>query len=667
MALNYKVAIISVWWKKGGLDVRFFDTKANQKTYFDNIISGWSDLLNFNFNDNINTTLTFMDSTNRSIEDLLKCNYAIIKDSNNNYRYFFISSIMADSNRKVIINIELDDINTNLVENLSSRAFVNNWTGGNVKRYLDGGVYKYKYYLINKTLVPTEDAPQLFNNASVEGFIKHSNLDKINNWLNENVELWRWDFVVENAELINPIFNDNYVQIVNAFKNTLTLHNNDVIDLPYKTISCPVYKEGVTKRIYVKGINTQTGDTLWFKLDSYNLDMFFSLQGYLTSDHSKYMSNGPKGTYGITEKISNITPFSVNNILDSNVEIDGDGDLIITAVPFNSGETTTINIASFTFAICAQYESNYLPDSKAHAYLGVIGGFNQTTHTFEIEFDNPIKLEGFTETEAKQNDTKFLDSNYTKLRLRIANQEYSYNPIAYLDNTNITKITAYYTEVIQVGTSKIYLRLKNNDEYKNNQSDYVGLIASFDLSCPLLTNQWSDYLASHKNYYMQTAYNNTVGLMKGYTGALTSKTDLQAITKGFTSTMDYFSNIKNQNWERENMQQAPDGLSNANGDPYFNLAIKGIKPTLDYLTISNKDRVCIIDKFKKIGVPYDKYMDLGDVILRHNNYDFISCTLEKPTYLISNLEFERLYTKLYNGVRLWYNDTTTLKDINYLK
>ena len=53
MALGYKVALLGVWWKRGEVDTRFFSSKAEQKTYFDNLISAWSSLMNFNINDNI--------------------------------------------------------------------------------------------------------------------------------------------------------------------------------------------------------------------------------------------------------------------------------------------------------------------------------------------------------------------------------------------------------------------------------------------------------------------------------------------------------------------------------------------------------------------------------------------------------------------------------------
>ncbi|MBO7713494.1 MAG: hypothetical protein J6S85_07975, partial [Methanobrevibacter sp.] len=93
MALGYKVAIFNVWWRRGEVDTRFFSSKADQKTYFDSKTLYFNDLNNFNINDNITTVITFRDASGRSIDDLLKCNYAIVKDSNSNYRYFFITAI----------------------------------------------------------------------------------------------------------------------------------------------------------------------------------------------------------------------------------------------------------------------------------------------------------------------------------------------------------------------------------------------------------------------------------------------------------------------------------------------------------------------------------------------------------------------------------------------
>ena len=210
-----------------------------------------------------------------------------------------------------------------------------------------------------------------------------------------------------------------------------------------------------------------------------------------------------------------------------------------------------------------------------------------------------------------------------------------------------------------------HLRLKNKNLYQNNEADYTGLVASLDLSEPLLTNQWADYLASHKNYYMQTAFNNTMSLAKSFIGAVGSKSEAQAMTRGLTSVMDYTSNLLNQKWERENMQQAPDGLSNANGDPYFVSTISSISPKLDLLEICDTDKQSILSKFSASGFAYNKIVNFSAVINQHINYDFISCNINKININISTKEYNRLYTLLSNGLRYWYNDNSSLNDVNY--
>lgn len=667
MALSYQVAIISVWWKKGGLDVRFFDTKANQKQYFDNLITSWSNLLNFNFNDNITTILTFLDSSSRDIETLLKCNYAILKDKNNNYRYFFITSIRADSNRKVEISIDLDDINTNLVENQNNigDVMLKNWTGNNLIGFEDSGVIKYNYDFTSNitSLIPEGDNPQLINKVTKEAYIKHSNLTTLNDWLNANIKAWRWLFVTDNNKLIAPYFNSQWYDTLSLIFNMVKLNDNNVTTLPYKTLCSPIYKENSTKKIYLKFNSIDYQNTLYLKLESVSLDLFFTLRGYIQGDSTLY-ENGPKGTYGITEKISVLGPLSVNNLLASQFEIDADGDLIVTCNNSASNKNlVNFNNTCFGFS-SEEWNGTNPPTTKQTAYYGCLGGFYQTNTTYEIDFENPINMSNKTYLEAKNINTKILDSNYTALRLRVANQEYSYNPLAYFNNST-NKIEALYTEVVKVETTKIYLRLKNKNLYQNNETDYTGLVASLDLSEPLLTNQWADYLASHKNYYMQTAFNNTMSLAKNFIGAVSSKSDEKAMTRGLTSVMDYTSNLLNQKWERENMQQAPDGLSNANGDPYFISTISSVSPKLDLLEICDTDKQSILSKFSASGFAYNKIVNFNAVINQHINYDFISCNINKININISTKEYTRLYTLLSNGLRYWYNDNSSLNDVNY--
>ena len=160
--------------------------------------------------------------------------------------------------------------------------------------------------------------------------------------------------------------------------------------------------------------------------------------------------------------------------------------------------------------------------------------------------------------------------------------------------------------------------------------------------------------------------------MSGLANAMTSKTSAQGGVKAFSTVLGYTSNIVNQQFNVDNMQQAPDSLSNANGNPYFALSISGIKPRLDYYTIPDGVLKQTISKFADEGVPINKYMSIQDIINKHSAYDFIRIRIEKTNNLINELsgyEYERLKSILQDGRRFWYSDDSTfiLPVLNYFK
>ena len=97
MALKYQVAILNTWWNRGEVDTRLFSTKSERDTYFNNLNPYWNSLNNFNIRDNITTTIVFRDESGRTIDELLKCNYAIVRhlvsENTYTYRYFYIVAI----------------------------------------------------------------------------------------------------------------------------------------------------------------------------------------------------------------------------------------------------------------------------------------------------------------------------------------------------------------------------------------------------------------------------------------------------------------------------------------------------------------------------------------------------------------------------------------------
>ena len=644
MALKYQVAILNVWWNRGEVDTRLFSSKDDRDFYFNSMSPYWNSLNNFNIRDNITTTIVFRDDSGRTIDELLKCNYAIVRhlvsENTYTYRYYYIVHVEQDSNNQVVCTIDLDDVQNNLYDLISANSpfYVNNWTGYN---YKSNGWINYYPLNLPKQMASSGDSPTLYNTNSQRIKVKQYEDESLDNWLYNNIYAWRYVYCVQNNMLCRPRNDVNDKTELALGINVYTTINGNYTGLPYCAVSEPIYSGD--KKIYIR-YKVNNVD-YYLKLETIGIEAFFNVED---ADHSNF----PMGTYGFCQKYSILAPFG-NSL---NYEIDADGDLILIAsiTPF-----TDYNILVSLNQVyrTALYMPQYANTSKATAERGIIGGIDQRKTTYEAVASNPITI-----NDIGLSSMKILDQEYTKLRVRVANQGYDYNPLALLDNTNASEIGFKYTEILKVGINKIYLRAIGNGLYTSQEeSDYTGLIASIDSTEPVLTSQWADYVANNKNYYMQTMYNNTAGLVNTWMGATSSSSLGEAVAKGTLSGYNYAINSISQNMEYGNMKLAPNGLSNANGDPYFNLEISGIAPMLDLYETKDKTRDSIIEKFILQGMPINNLMIPSDVFYSHKNYDAISCTI----YLAPNMstkEFERLKAYLQNNHRYWYSDTIDFKN-----
>lgn len=653
MALKYQVAILSVWWNRGEVDTRLFSSKSERDNYFNNKNPYWNSLNNFNIRDNITTTIVFRDNSGRTIDELLKCNYAIVRhqtgEDTYTYRYFYIVAIEQDSNNQIICTLDLDDVQNNLYDLTTHTLpiYVKNWTGYNYKS--NNNILYYPLDDI-KPMAQSEDSPSLYNTNSERIKIKQYDIDDLDTWLNENIESWRYIFVVDNNSLVCPRNDINNFVMFALGNNCITIINNNAINLPYKSLAEPNYR--TDKRIYIKYVVNNTN--YYMKLISTGIEAFFNIQGYIQGASTLY-ENNPMGKYGINAKYSVLAPFELSNV---SYEIDEDGDLILTAITTPFSEYTIVLGMTQIYRTMLNM-TQYGNTTKASAEIGIVGGIYQTKVEYNASASNPIE----TNNVSLGSSMKILDKEYTRLRVRIANQHYDYNPLALITFSNSSYISFKYTEVLKAGITKAYLRAVGNGLYTDEQEqDYTGLIASMDLTEPILENQWADYFASHKNYYMQTAFNNTFGIVKGTIGASVSKSTAEGAFKLTGTFLDYGANIFNQEMDKDNMKQAPDSLSNANGDPYFNLAVSGIAPMLDLYQTKDLTRDSVLSKFMLQGMPINTLMSTTEVFYSHRSYDALSCNIFVVPNYMSSKEFERLRAYLSNNHRYWYNDTMDLNN-----
>ena len=651
MALGYKIALTNVWWNRGGQDTRLFSSVAEQQTYFANKGLYYNDLVNFNIKDNITTTIVFRDKSGRGAEELLKCNYAVVWNTiANTYRYYFIVSIEQDSSNQVIASLDLDDVNTNIVPNINNigLGLVKRWTGYNYIK--DNGNYTFKFNPLNRALLPYTsdgDRPMLVNNTTSVVKIKHTYNDAINNWLYQNVVCWKYIFLIDNQKLMVRSFSSASWDRENIVSNCQTDALKGEL-LPYGAIACPVYKDNA-KRIYIT-YNINDVD-YYLRLEPSSFYALYSTLYTIQGTEPKY---NYQGTYGIEKKISNICPLRFYTCA-----IDSDGDLIIKGKVRNYNEIEIVDGDDISFDYCYFYKvegalgSNI---SKAMASLCIVSGYTQENSTYEATATHSLRV---SSPVANDDNMALLNIDYSKLNIRITNQSYSYNPIKLINSNNQDTIDLLYTEVLKAGVSKIYLRAKSSNLITTPmQEDYTGLIASLDLTEPLLSNQWADYFASHKNYYMQTALNQSLNLVKGAGHIAGSESSSQALTRFADTELNFLMSKMNTEFDKDNIQKSPDSLANANGDPYFYSAVADIRPRLDtysvQLDLHNTKQ--IKDKFLKYGLPYNQYFKFSYVINRHELYDALSFDLDQVNANLSSKEFIRLKDYLSQTHRYWHID-----------
>ena len=196
--LKYKIGLCNVFWNRDGIDTRYFENVASQRAYFlfkVGAVNAIGPRINFNINDNISTTITYLDDSNRSIEELIACNYAVLFRANPetdevvDVRYYY-AKVSQLSGRKMRVELDLDDIQTNYFKykNQIAPCIINR---AHLNRFVKNEDNTFSFDLgLKSHLYEEEDASRakrLTKRTKLK--IKYTD-DIITNWINDNVAYW---------------------------------------------------------------------------------------------------------------------------------------------------------------------------------------------------------------------------------------------------------------------------------------------------------------------------------------------------------------------------------------------------------------------------------------------------------------------------------------------
>ena len=670
MALTYQIALINVWWRNGEQNNRYFSTLAEQKTYFDSLIIGWSELVNFNINDNISTTIYFRDKTNRTIDTLLKCNYAIIKNPNGNYRYFFVNRIWQDSSNQVGVDLELDDFQSNLLPNQDDLQNLY------VKRITNPTAFlttsnTYKYNLNYPSLVkPIDMYPAKRNISSQKAFMKFTDNVNLDTWLNENIAYWKYLFMDKNQIYYGEY--DNQTNVDKAYNTSNEKLNSESVNIftgdaynimDYGCIIQPIYL--TSKRIYIHYTDNNSISKYFILNEDGIYNLFNQLEG-LPGGQGTSVKNGAIGTYGFGFKMSIMPPLLKKNLIEgTDFSIDGNGDLIFEGgLSLNNPTKVLINLfGGQTHCARCYVDVNCTGQNKNDAYQGVFVGCNIDYTTIDIEFHNPITMT----LGSYIGGTRLLGQEFRSFRLRLGSNSFEYDPIKYLDSNTTSKIYGKYTEIVSLGLSKMYARLNESNVYTSAmENDFTGVVASLDMILPTLTNEWSTFIANNKNYYLQKDWTLGMNFFKGYEsasiGALQSKSASEGIgtfAKGMLDIgIDYLDTKTTMGYREDDLKNAPQSIANANGDPFFMYDVTGYQPILDLMEAPQDYLDSCNQSLELAGIPFNDKGSFTDFVNKHTCFDYIEGNIisYNTNINLSQKEKDRLQLLFAKGIRLFYVD-----------
>lgn len=681
---KYRIALCNVFWTEEDINTRFFSSVAQQNTYFDNLTGGkFSPLLNFNMGNNINTAITYRDDSNRSVEELVACNYAVVQKYDEetgvilSRRYFFAYP-QQDSGRQMRVTLSLDDIQTNyfrykdkIAPCMIKRACLDRWQNIN-------GVYptplRFDGTVTSKLFErePLQNMSKRLKSrtkVSLNTYLTNFDIgDNVNQWLDENVLYWVYAFFDPNHEYyfnvdpeegnIPPLPDDLTVKeapgetYINS-KGGVTNGTNSRVDTEFACFCFPIMK--TQKFIYFDQTSRTTGN----KKFRIFLDAWTSFLKY---------NNDASYLYDL--KISSIPPFgpslTVDNLDSVRYEIDSDGNLHLSD---NWADQVDYKM---NFQNTTIYSSIFYNDFNA----GLIKVNNQVkeVESREITLNQKFtfnKADIIGATRKTETNPKLLSSDF--LTLAIGDESGDYGEYD-LQKLNTDTFTLIVTEPFSPGISKTYVRIKDtNGVYISATSEnFTGYVGNNDKSLTRATSQYASMLANNKNFFQQVLLNGATNILQGITtGAVGGGVvggPLGAIVGGFTGLANSLmkSGVEhiNTSMTADNMKNAPAQINASKGNALLN--IMTTEPGI-YISIYE-----VLDNEKQISddfmTQYGFNVGLVDNLSNYDNiryyFNYIEANVEAITAPISNIEKDRLRKRL-QSVRFWNSDTIQYLQENY--
>lgn len=637
--LEYKVALLNVWWSKGEKNVRFFESVEEQSAYFDKLVGGQtSPLTNFNMGNNIETAITFLDKTNKTIEELVSSNYCVIykyEDGIIKDRRYFFAYPTQDSGRQMRVLLSLDDIQTNYIKYRYTIAPCN------IKRAC---LNRFKKIGNNKVQFNNDDTSdnhlfeeEPFANLS-KRIIKRSILkpvfsknNDLNDWVLNNVVGWQYTFVQSN-QTYNVGIGDGVATNIELPQ----IKYDSSIDGSCAVLVTPILKPGAN--FFITFRNEGGEELAMYRFDQTSIQEFRKLNN--------------DASYFYNQKFSIKSPFNVD-YYDYYIDNTTNSLVMYSNQYYGYGGkiNNTTMLQTATSRCCALIDTTNLKDEYEVSF--------ETSQ--EYIFDRGQIINSFKN---KKFNPKLLGTKYKSLKLACGDANKFEVDYQKLGQKNIL---LNYKEAITPDITRIFLSAESGFYNKKSSEAYVGLVASSDNSIPYSNDQLAQFLAQNKNFHMQSTLNLISGFAKsiaGGVGKAATGNPTGGVAEGVGGLVDLTSGVINRDLTLDNLENAPEQLKNANGNVIFNLMVGGVGLIVEEWSGLESELEEINDFLNQYGFSYnhlDKIYFFDNIRKRFN---YIEADVETINAPISNIEKERL-RDLLKSIRFWNSDNVDYSLENY--
>lgn len=657
--LKYKIGLCNVFWNKNGIDTKYFNNVEAQKNYFLNKINGGanlSPLVNFNINDNITTIVTYQDNSERTIEELIACNYAVILKFNTetneiiNTRYFF-AKVSQLSGRQMRVELDLDDLQTNYFryKNNIAPCVINR---AHLNRFIDNGNntisfdFRSQSHLFDLENYPT--SKRLVNRHKL--IEKIFNADKTENeiltqWFNENVIAWVYCYI-ENREY-NCFKPDNLTQSTCIKPDINYFFNNQIEkEQGIQTTGCIIYpllKEN-SKVIF---INDTTNNNKW----------------QLVNNDDKFRELNNDTSFYYIKKVSILNPLQFV-FTNNNWRIDANGNLEIDArqpqllqnnnyLFMQTGDTTRLS-STQNFICLSAGVSIMLYGARNY---NLPRKFEYINDDIKFTFNKSDLING---ERNKIYNPKLLTEDFITLNITSGDGSTYKYPINALNNN---KLTILYNETLTPEVTKYFARVKTTGLFiKETEENYTGLIGNVDNSLLYTNDKYQEFLANNKNFWLQSTFNSLSNIGRGaIAGAISGAGPIGAVIGG---TLGAIQSTANKVLDIDNLKYSPEQIKGASGNVLFNADVSGIGIFVDIFESLEHDEQKFDDFIYLNGFSYGEIGNIADFDNIRTIFNYISADIDGIDANISDEEKTRLIEKL-KSVRFWNIDGFNYINENY--